>query len=704
MLMKTIPYSIFAIVLLSLSLLAACGREAAEPEPATESAAAAVSAGPASNAGTVVEYEWISEGTPAGQHRVVRSGDGRISSNLFVHWNNREYTIKDELQLDANGLPSLQRITGTSPFGAPVDESFSFSDGVASWKSVGESGSVSSAGGGFYVPNELGATESLPALVRAALKNLDGQQELIPSGTATVGKLTELTVNGTSGSAVVSLYAVAGIGFTPSYLWLDDKLESFALDFGGFMGMARKGYGEEVIDLLSREQSKFETMHFENITPGLSQRLQQPLVFSNVDIVDVEKGVLLEKQNVAVREGKISEVSSAPVTTDGALVIDATGKTLVPGLWDMHGHFSLSDGILNIASGITSVRDIGSVHEKIMEATEKYASGAVIGPHTYRSGFIDKASPYATGDTVETLQEALERVDWYADHGYIQIKLYSSIEPAWVEEIAKRTHARGLRLSGHIPAFMSAGQAVRAGYDEIQHINMLFLNFLAGDREDTRKQLRFTLYGDKAGDVDLAGPEAEEFFSLLKEHDVVVDPTVAIFDTQLLHKAGNPDPTFAAIIEHLPLTVSRGLYNPEMEITDANEAAWARSQVNALRMLRTLYEKGIRIVPGSDNMPGFTIHRELELYAEAGIPHAAVLRMATLDSAALVGAANRTGSISVGKDADLVLLDGNPLKDMSAVRRTLTVVKGGTLYRPDDLYGAVGVKPFADSLPRRTAD
>jgi hypothetical protein len=251
---------------------------------------------------------------------------------------------------------------------------------------------------------------------------------------------------------------------------------------------------------------------------------------------------------------------------------------------------------------------------------------------------------------------------------------------------------------------MSAGQAVRAGYDEIQHINMLFLNFLAGDREDTRKQLRFTLYGDKAGDVDLAGPEAEAFFSLLKQHNVVVDPTVAIFDTQLLHKAGNPDPTFAAIIEHLPLTVSRGLYNPEMEITDANEAAWARSQVNALRMLRTLYEKGIRIVPGSDNMPGFTIHRELELYAEAGIPHAAVLRMATLDSAALVGAANRTGSISVGKDADLVLLDGNPLKDMSAVRRTLTVVKGGTLYRPDDLYGAVGVKPFADSLPRRTAD
>jgi imidazolonepropionase-like amidohydrolase len=141
-----------------------------------------------------------------------------------------------------------------------------------------------------------------------------------------------------------------------------------------------------------------------------------------------------------------------------------------------------------------------------------------------------------------------------------------------------------------------------------------------------------------------------------------------------------------------------------MEITDANEAAWARSQVNALAMLRTLYEKGIRIVPGSDSMPGFTIHRELELYSEAGIPNAAVLRMATVDSAAVVGASNRTGSVAVGKDADLVLLDGNPLKDMSAVRRAVTVVKGGYLYRPEELYRAVGVEPFVASLPAESVE
>ena len=125
------------------------------------------------------------------------------------------------------------------------------------------------------------------------------------------------------------------------------------------------------------------------------------------------------------------------------------------------------------------------------------------------------------------LEEALERVDFYADNGYIQIKLYSSIDPGWVEDIAERTHARGMRLSGHIPAFMSAEQAVRAGYDEIQHINMVFLNFLAGDREDTRKQLRFTLYGDEAGKLDLDSQEVEDFIALLREQNVTIDPTAA---------------------------------------------------------------------------------------------------------------------------------------------------------------------------------
>ena len=679
------------LILASL-VLQACGQSA------TDTGSESAVQPQANTVGDSTEYDWYAQNNAAGQHRVVRTGDGRVTTDLFVHWNNREYTLDNEKQLDRDGMISSQRLTGTSPFGAPIDESFSMVDGVASWHSAGEQGSLSTDGAAFYVSNEFDP-ESMAALVRAAMQNIDGELALIPSATARVNKLTDIELQDGSAAETVSLYSIAGIDFTPTYIWLDSDMNVFGLDLGGFMGMLPKGWSRESLDTLSAAQSEQAALQFETLSAELSQPLQKALLITNVNVLDVENGRLLENHKVLIEDGTIAAISDMPMAVENAEVIDGGGRTLMPGMWDMHGHFSLQDGIMNIASGITSVRDIGNVHEQVMELTEKFAAGTVIGPTTYRSGFIDKTSSYATGETVDTLEEALRRVDWYADRGYLQIKLYSSIEPDWVAPIAERTHARGMRLSGHIPAFMSAEQAVRAGYDEIQHINMVFLNFLAGDREDTRQQIRFTLYGDKAGELDLDSDEVEDFIALLVENDVVIDPTAAIFETQLLHEPGQPDPTFAAVAEHFPIAVRRALYNPDMELTDGRKGPWGRSRLNANAMLKKLYESGVQLVPGSDHIAGFTIHRELELYTEAGIPNAAVLRMATLDSARIVGRDGQTGSIAVGKDADLVLLDGNPLTDMSAVRHIALVMKGGQLFRPDSLYKAVGVKPFVASIP-----
>src|SRR5690606_38530820 len=196
----------------------------------------------------------------------------------------------------------------------------------------------------------------------------------------------------------------------------------------------------------------------------------------------------------------------------------------------------------------------------------------------------------------------------------------------------------------------------------------------------------------------LSSPEVEQFISLLVENDVVVDPTAAIFDTMLRHMPGEPDTTFAPIVDHLPNAVRRPMYNPEMDDAAGNPEAWARSAAAQAAMLKKLFESGVQLVPGSDNLPAFTVHRELEVYAEAGIPNAAVLRMATLDSARVVGRQEETGSVTVGKAADLVLLEGNPLEDIGAVRRAALVIKGNTLYRPDELYRAMGVEPFVASV------
>ncbi len=660
-------------------------------DPAEEAAAPGV----ASNAASVTSqnYKWyLEKTTPGGQTTITHSSDDRITNESFLHWNNREYTLSSELQLDENGLVVAQQITGTGPFGADIDETFSMQGDSATWKTVGEGGLISGAEPAFYLPTENAAVASLAALVRAALKNMNNEIALFPSGSARVEKVSTTEVETPDGPVTLSLYAVFGLGFTPNYLWMDDALELKAIA-DSWMGMIPEDWSTESLEKLSEIQLAEDARLIEELAGSLAHQQQSAVLFENVAVADVESGELLNAYHVLVQDGKIAALSSFPLTDVDAVRIDGSGKTLIPGLWDMHGHFGMADGVLNIAGGITSVRDIGNEHEQIMSMTEKINSGEVIGPTTYRAGFMDRAGPFASGWAAESLEQALDRVDFFAANGYMQIKLYSSIEPAWVAPIAERAHSHGMRLSGHIPAFMSARQAVEAGYDEIQHINMVFLNFLAGDREDTRKQLRFTLYGDEAHNLDLDSQEVEDFIALLKEKDVVVDATAAIFETMLIHMPGQPDPTFAAVIDHLPSSVARPLFNAEMKLGEN----WPASAVAQAAMLKKLYESGVQLVPGSDHMAAFTLHRELEVYAEAGIPAAAVLKMATLDSARIVGVDEITGSIAVGKASDMVLIDGNPFEDISAVRRATLVMKGDTLYRPAELYPAVGVKPFLPS-------
>ena len=670
---------------LTALILQACNREApVQSEPTAQA--------PSTETATSI-YDWHARGVPAGETTIVRAGDGRVTTEAFVHWNNREYRLQSELQLDADGMVTSQHITGVSPFGATVDESFSYADGEANWRTVGESGSAQSTRAAFYVPTEWGAVGSMEALVRAATKQIGGELALFPAGTARVEKLADVTVPTPEGEATLALYAISGIDFSPIFAWFDDSMTLAARDLGR-MGMLPQGWDPAVLETLAQIQGEQNALRAERLSAELAHRVNGPVLFENVGVIDVVSGELLADHYVLVNEGRIAEVSATPIELDDAMRIDGSGKTLMPGLWDMHGHFSLEDGLLNIAGGVTSVRDLGSTHERMVELKQKFHSGEVIGPTTYAGAMIDGLSQYTSRNPAKDLDEALAMIDRFHEQGYIQIKLYSSITPEWVPAIRERTRQHGMRLSGHIPAFMSAEQAVRAGYDEIQHINMVFLNFLAGDREDTRQQIRFNLYGSEGGKLDLDSPEVEAFIALLKESGTVVDPTAAIFDSMMTHVPGQPDPTFAAVADHLPLAVRRSLYNPAFEIGEERIEDWANTAVRQGEMIKKLYDNGIQLVAGSDDMPAFTMYRELELYAQAGIPNADVLKIATLDSAQVIGVAEQTGSIEVGKAADLVLLDGNPLEDISAIRRGVLVTKGGALFWPEELYRAVGVEPF----------
>ena len=634
-------------------------------------------------------YDWITAGEISGSHVLVVRDDGARVSDFEFNDRGRGPKIHEVLETGESGMLVSLQVSGHSYMGAPVDETFQVEDGVAHWKSTLERGEAPA--GAFYWASE-GTLEQLAILARALLSSESGQVDLLPDGKAVIRKVT--------GHDTVVLYAISGLDLTPRYIWLDQDGELFAMA-GGWMGLAPEGKSG-LLPILQKIQDQEEKNYHRKLAQSLTHRLPANWIIRNVSIVDVENSTLKQDQLVVVADGRIVRVVEdkgldLPVYGDlQPKIIDGQGLTLIPGLWDMHTHLSLEDGLLQIAAGVTNVRDMGNDPERLEEIRAAFDDGEVIGPHSTAVGFIDGKSPYSapTQSLAGSLDEALLMVREYAAAGNPQIKIYSSIDPSWVKPLAVEIHRNGMRLSGHIPSYMTARQAVINGFDEVQHINMLFLNFLAGPEDDTRTPLRFSLVADKAGEMDLDAAPVEEFFSLLKEKGTVIDPTVTIFDSMFRHRSGELDPSYAMIADHMPPSVRRGMLAGEMDINDANAVQYARSADALLEMIVKLHSAGVPLVAGTDAMAGFTLHRELELYHQAGISNADVLKIATLESARVAGKAAEGGSISVGKQADFVLLAGNPLEDISVVRKPVAVFKGDRWFDPALLYEAVGIRPF----------
>lgn len=631
----------------------------------------------------------------AGKQIMTKISETQYRGSLDLRWNNRVFKIDEKIKLNGKGQILSFESTGLSPFGAAIAESFKWQDGIASWESNKEDGRIKSSGEQFYLPvNSAVVAENL--MVQAMLKNIGNSIELLPSGTARLTELKTVKLSADSGSEQVTLYAISGLGFTPDFSWYDSQGNFFAKDHSGFMKVIREGFTLDDFEKLKVIQNSAEQEYLEGVARKLSHSYTT-LLIKNAQVVDVINSVVLKNTDVLFKNGKVSQIDKNINVPENTVTIDGSGKTLIPGLWDMHGHLSKDDGLLNMAAGVTNVRDVGNSHDNIMEIERLFNTNQVIGNRVFRAGFFDQMSEFSAGLSVKSLAEAHEKIDWFADNGYIQIKLYSSIDPSWVEPIAKHAHRRGLRLSGHIPAFMTAEQAVKAGYDEIQHINMLFLNFLAGTEVDTRQQLRFTLIGEKAGDVDINSKEFNDFIQLLADNQIVIDPTVSTFRSLLLKERKKIDPEFLAVAEHLPPNVLRQLKGAEMNVTDDLKDNYQAGADAMSALVKKLYDKGVPIVPGTDNIAGFTLHRELEIYADAGIPEMDVLKIASINSAKLVGAAHYLGSITEGKSADVLLIDGDPLKDMSVLRKTSLVIKDNHFYKPEELYKILGVKPFTPS-------
>lgn len=650
------------------------------------------------HADTTVHYDWLTQGEVSGELVVTRSDDGSRSTHFEFNDRGRGPSLDTRFETDAEGRVIRFESTGKAYMGAPVAETFAHANGSAEWNSTLEQGRIESALDAFYLAND-SSPEYLAALSRALLDAPGRSMSLWPSGTASIEALAEETVRHDGRSRTATLYAISGLGFDPQYLWLDEDRELFALAMG-WMGLVPEGWAS-VLPQLEQRQRAAERTFLEARAQSLTRTIEDALCLVGFEVLDIDAGQLRSGTTVRVANGLIQAVGAdGTVECGDARTIAGEGRTLMPGLWDMHVHIGASDGALHLAAGVTSVRDLANTHETLMETIEQFESGTAIGPRIFRAGFIDKAGPFAapTGNLAETLDDALGYVDEIHAQGYPHIKIYSSIDPEWVAPMAEAIHARGMRLSGHIPSGMTAEAAVRDGFDEIQHINMVFLNFLAGPEDDTRTPVRFTLVAEEGGSLDLDSAEVRAFIDLLARRGTVVDPTVTIFESMFRHRSGDISPGYAMVADHFPPNVRRSMLAGRMDINDDNAERYAASADALLAMIRRLHEAGVPLVAGTDALVGFTLHRELELYVAAGIPNADVLRIATIGSADVVGASDRIGRIAPGYAADLIALDGNPLADISAVRNTALTVKGTRYYQPSEIHEALGIRPFTPAI------
>lgn len=654
---------------------------------------------------STTRYVIISEnnGKQMGE-QVVESHDDGLTKVRFIYKDNgRGPELTEEFRLGADRTMTSYHVKGNSTFGAVVDEKFERSGGKAAWVSTTEKGDKEVSGPAIYVP--LNSSFEVGSRAVAALAAAPGRSlPLLPTGTLTHKVLDQVEVTGPNGQKqVVELLAQTGIGLSPQFLWATkgEARRLFAVVVPGVFVAAIDGWQGNGKELAAR-QKKAEAQMLNDMAAKLQHPLKGLTVVKNARIFDSNKATVGAASDVYVLRGRIAAIMPAGTEVRGAVnEIDAGGRIMLPGLFDMHGHIGRWEGALHVAAGVTTLRDMGNDNAQLQMMIDETVDGKLLAPQIVPTGFLEGESPYSSngGFVVKTLEQSRRAIDWYAEHGYPQLKIYNSFPNQILKETVTYAHSRGMRVSGHVPAGLRAQQALDAGYDELQHINQVMLNFLFKPGVETRSLERFYLPADKVAGLDMNSKPVKDFVATLKKKQIVIDPTLATF-AFLKQKDGDINEPWAAIKDNMPPDVARGFHVGTMKIPDAaTQARYEKSFDKMVKFVGTLHKAGVPIVAGTDDLAGFTLHSELAMLVKAGLTPAEAIQVATRNGARYTRTSAERGSIETGKLADLVLVDGDPTKNIEDLRKVSAVITRGHVIYPKEVDEALGIKPFVAEVP-----
>ena len=413
-----------------------------------------------------------------------------------------------------------------------------------------------------------------------------------------------------------------------------------------------------------------------------SAEIETGIAIINVTVIDVISGENTPNMTVVVQGDQITEIASAISISQNVAQLDGSGKFLIPGLWDMHTHheaLGIESMDLYLANGVVGTRDMGSELQFIISLRDRINNGELPGPEIIAAGpILDDAPPeFPSRQRVSDAEEARRTVRALQQSGVDFIKVHNLTPREVFFAIADETANLGMSFSGHVPPTVSIEEAASSGMTSIEHLS------------------NFRVYLECAGTEPYSLDSCQESFENLATHGVWQTPTIAVAQEfpELMNGMLNEIP-MSQTLSHYEFASDALLERFETEISlgaSAQIVDFLRvNNVTSLAAISDLREAGNQFLAGCDALvPGFCLHDELEWMTLAGLSPLEALQTATINPAIFFGRENTQGTIEVGKRADLVLLDENPLADINNIRTVNAVlVRGHLISKPfiDDIF------------------
>lgn len=400
------------------------------------------------------------------------------------------------------------------------------------------------------------------------------------------------------------------------------------------------------------------------------------IAFTHVTLIDATGAPPQPDMTVVVADGRIAALGKTAATTipKRAQVVDAAGKFLIPGLWDMHVHTQLASDLslpVFVANGITDVRDMGADLDFVLSMRERIRSGALLGPRMVVAGPIldDAPDDWPLRFKILNEEDGRAAVQRLKKRGVNLIKVHNRLSRAAYFGIIDEAKKLRLPIAGHVPLNVTLAEAVESGQKSIEHLNEFRVVAACFQKESCKSML-----------------------DLFKQHGTWHTPTlvtlraVAHHDDRVLHRDPRLKYAPPALTEFWSDMEERFLEDQ----SDMQGARRKRYYTKAFEVVGEMNRQAVGLLAGTDVgfpriLPGFSLHDELELLVTAGLEPMAALQTATRNPALYFGQLDRFGTIEKGKIADLVLLAANPLDDIRNTQRIETVVMGGRLFDRDAL-------------------